>query len=363
MKIGKVVFLLAFWLKRCLLVRVLIIQQLLLPYFFLLVVLMAFVSQSRIDWLYQQIGKGRAASVRMSYNPKTLTEKILFTLEQPIAGSTSTYRPCLLHALHALRVAISHSILTDKGHSGSDGRSIVEFWLKQPSVTLSSIVEGDIVKGSGGICMENANHFNEEPSRSCGSAGLLLSHIAPTCCSDDLQDACVDEVPSSEYLAQHRQADGFCENSVREDQVVRSTSISVEAIDNSEHKPSRRRALELIGSSHIDVIEQKLTRQVSALQDVSIGWLAVSLDATAAEYVDCNLRFTDARDLLSKCFVGIDVDPDESTRSLAMELLDRMSVINEKLNTFQTLLDERGQTENNTRDDCREADDKKQNGW
>ena len=86
----------------------------------------------RLDWLYQQVASGRLASVAFSYNEATMREKVKFVLWNSFSAN-GLYRPILLGALQAVSYAITHSIVTDKGHqSHSSGTSTVEFWIKQP---------------------------------------------------------------------------------------------------------------------------------------------------------------------------------------------------------------------------------------
>ena len=97
------------------------------------------VSMGRLQWLVQQISRGRRASVRFSFNAGTHTEKVSFTLEAFDDHSRSVYRPCVLSALQSVEIAMAHCVVTDKGHTSSKGKSTVEFWLKPvPDVPASA---------------------------------------------------------------------------------------------------------------------------------------------------------------------------------------------------------------------------------
>mmetsp|Transcript_107716 Transcript_107716/g.208626 ORF Transcript_107716/g.208626 Transcript_107716/m.208626 type:complete len:356 (+) Transcript_107716:56-1123(+) len=91
------------------------------------------VSYARLDWLLQQLHSGRCATVHMTYNPKTVTEKVKFTLEAASShGTQMVYRPCVMAALQGVQLAMSYSVVSDKGHTNSLQKSVVEFWIKQP---------------------------------------------------------------------------------------------------------------------------------------------------------------------------------------------------------------------------------------
>ncbi len=89
-------------------------------------------SLNRLQWLISEVHKGRSVFVTFSHNQVTQREKVKFVLDD--AYSTATvYRPCVMAALSAVRVAVSSSIVTDKGHkSKSDNRTVMEFWIQQP---------------------------------------------------------------------------------------------------------------------------------------------------------------------------------------------------------------------------------------
>ena len=89
------------------------------------------VSCARLDWLVRQIQGGRCATVHLSYNAITHTEKIKFTLEAACSADC-LYRPCVMGALQAVQLAMMSSIVTDKGHTTSQQKSVVEFWVKHP---------------------------------------------------------------------------------------------------------------------------------------------------------------------------------------------------------------------------------------
>ena len=86
----------------------------------------------RLDWLIAQIANGRATTVSFSFNEATQREKVKFVLWNSFAAC-HVYRPAVLGALQSVSYAISHSIVTDKGHqSHTQGSSVIEFWIKQP---------------------------------------------------------------------------------------------------------------------------------------------------------------------------------------------------------------------------------------
>ena len=46
----------------------------------------------------------------------------------------------VLAAINSVASALNHSIVTDKGHGASSGKSVIEFWISQPrssSVTMA----------------------------------------------------------------------------------------------------------------------------------------------------------------------------------------------------------------------------------
>jgi hypothetical protein len=90
------------------------------------------VSLNRLQWLINELHLGRSAHVSFSYNSVKHTEKVKFVLENAY-NDHGCYRPCVLGALTAVRCACDCSISTDKGHRTSDGRTTVEFWLRQPN--------------------------------------------------------------------------------------------------------------------------------------------------------------------------------------------------------------------------------------
>ena len=89
-------------------------------------------SANRLEWLIGEIQRGRAAHVSFSYNQETRREKVTFVLESNYHHQAG-HRPCILGELDAVRCACDSSITTDKGHSASNGKTTVEFWLKQLS--------------------------------------------------------------------------------------------------------------------------------------------------------------------------------------------------------------------------------------
>ena len=90
------------------------------------------VSSARLDWLLQQVHGGRSCSVRFSFNPVTMTEKVQFTLETWDGIHRSIFRPGTMGALLSLQAAMDYSVVTDKGHTSSKGKSVVEFWVSAP---------------------------------------------------------------------------------------------------------------------------------------------------------------------------------------------------------------------------------------
>ena len=86
----------------------------------------------RLRWLAHEVHRGRECCVAFSFNAANQREKIKFSLTDSYVCAT-VYRPCLLGALHSAQFAVECSISTDKGHKSSDGCTVVQFWLKQPS--------------------------------------------------------------------------------------------------------------------------------------------------------------------------------------------------------------------------------------
>ena len=88
-------------------------------------------SSERLSWLIQELHTGRIAHVSFSYNHSLKREKIKFILEDGY-HCQGVYRPCLLGALSAARLACDSSISTDKGHRSScKKKAVVEFWISQ----------------------------------------------------------------------------------------------------------------------------------------------------------------------------------------------------------------------------------------
>ena len=87
-------------------------------------------SRKRLQWLASEINAGRSAFVTFSYNAFTRREKVKFTLERSY-GVAGMSRPCVMGALLAVQTACITSVSTDKGHTSSDGRTVVEFWVQQ----------------------------------------------------------------------------------------------------------------------------------------------------------------------------------------------------------------------------------------
>ena len=88
-------------------------------------------SMNRLQWLALQIHSGQSAFVTFSYNFRTSTEKVKFTLTDDCLGNT-TYRPCVMAALSGIQSAMSSSIVCDKGHrSKSSNQTVIEFWIRQ----------------------------------------------------------------------------------------------------------------------------------------------------------------------------------------------------------------------------------------
>ena len=83
----------------------------------------------RLRWLMRQIHCGRDANVRVSYNDATRTEKLTFRLQKASAECFG-HRSCLLGAIGALEAAMTNAVITDKGHTSSDGNNVVCFWVK-----------------------------------------------------------------------------------------------------------------------------------------------------------------------------------------------------------------------------------------
>ena len=87
----------------------------------------------RLRWLMRQIHCGRDANVRVSYNGATRTEKLTFRLQKASAECLG-HRPCLFGAIGALEAAMTNAVITDKGHTSSDGNTgmflgeAVTFW-------------------------------------------------------------------------------------------------------------------------------------------------------------------------------------------------------------------------------------------
>ena len=88
-------------------------------------------SLNRLNWLVNEVARGRSAHVSFSYNAATNTEKVKFVLDA--VDGICMYRPCVLHALNSVKLAMADAVVTDKGHKHhSSKRSVVEYWVRIP---------------------------------------------------------------------------------------------------------------------------------------------------------------------------------------------------------------------------------------
>ena len=92
------------------------------------------VSRSRLDWIIKHIHSGRSAVASFSFNHDTGKEKVKFILEDKLFAS-APYRPSLFGAINAVAIAMHDSVVTDKGHKSSNGRTIIEFWIAAPGAS------------------------------------------------------------------------------------------------------------------------------------------------------------------------------------------------------------------------------------
>uniref|UniRef100_A0A7S2PMA7 Uncharacterized protein n=1 Tax=Zooxanthella nutricula TaxID=1333877 RepID=A0A7S2PMA7_9DINO len=90
------------------------------------------VAAARLQWIAEQVSKGRGARVAFSYNETTCREKVKFVLAPPAVSQMQAGRRALLCALSAIDDMLPHMIVTDKGHLHSDGGCSVEFWFAAP---------------------------------------------------------------------------------------------------------------------------------------------------------------------------------------------------------------------------------------
>ena len=137
------------------------------------------VSVARLDWLVHQVHGGRCVNVTFSYNAKLQREKIKFVLDANSPTAASIYRPCIFGALSAVAQAVEFAVVTDKGHRSSDGRTVVEFWVAQPSMRglgtairtphVDAAAQGDVVQGTYVCSSENLARVNgcSTSSRNC----------------------------------------------------------------------------------------------------------------------------------------------------------------------------------------------------
>ena len=88
--------------------------------------------RARLSWLLEQVHAGRNVCVSFSYNADLRREKIKFVLDDALASTIATYRPCIFSALWSVAAAMEVAVVTDKGHKASSGRCVVEFWIRQP---------------------------------------------------------------------------------------------------------------------------------------------------------------------------------------------------------------------------------------
>lgn len=91
------------------------------------------VSQARLDWLSSLIHAGRRGSVAFSYNPATRKEKVKFVLDAIGVENHPTHRPCMFSAINAIAASLDAYSIADKGHSSTNGRCVIEFWIAQPA--------------------------------------------------------------------------------------------------------------------------------------------------------------------------------------------------------------------------------------
>lgn len=142
-------------------------------------------STQRLQWLVQEIHLGRNTYVSFSFNELTQREKVKFVLESSYSCS-GIYRPCVMGALLSAQAAIESSISTDKGHTSSDKRTIVEFWFKQ---FPGQGAQGNMVnKGDGG----SLRAFTHPPSVDSAAVHNNISNARDT---DSLGNSGVEAAP------------------------------------------------------------------------------------------------------------------------------------------------------------------------
>ena len=113
---------------------------------------------------------GRNAFVSFSFNDALQREKVKFTLDGAYS-SAQVYRPCMINALLGITGAMQSSITTDKGHTSSNGRTVIEFWLQQlpgdATCNVTSAPAMSVVPDSGS---KDAGHAETD-----NAAGLYVS--------------------------------------------------------------------------------------------------------------------------------------------------------------------------------------------
>ena len=149
----------------------------------------------RLQWLASQILAGRSAFVTFSFNALTRREKVKFTLDSSFDVSGSP-RPCVMGALLAVQHACLSSVSTDKGHSSSDGRTVVEFWVQQIRWVQSESCEAADPAGTAPTVAPGAS----KPTSPVADPTHAVVQIA--------QDAEVAATPSRPTAKGHLNADG-----------------------------------------------------------------------------------------------------------------------------------------------------------
>ena len=156
-------------------------------------------SMERLNWLIGEISRGRNAHVSFSGNAISQKEKIKFVLDAEIDGASFT-RPCVLHALNAVKVAMSHGTVSDKGHwHRSSNTSVVEFWIqvaKERRDALSANSDqSDALVGSLPLTDVEVHSGDHQPD----SDTLMLVAESPDNACDDDQTMVQDTVDRATF--------------------------------------------------------------------------------------------------------------------------------------------------------------------
>ena len=78
-----------------------------------------------------------------TYNPTTCTEKFKFTISKSDFEAQRQPKDCLLMMIDALIEAIAFRVVTDRGHTHTNGLSVVEIFVRRKDDFPSDEQEGE----------------------------------------------------------------------------------------------------------------------------------------------------------------------------------------------------------------------------